>query len=162
MKVVRAIYGYIQSALMCYDLYTNKLKDMGFEINPYDKCIANKMINGNQCKIGWYVDNNKISDKEAKVVDDMLTIFKENSGGLTITRGNSHDFLGMNLAITKEKRVEIAMRKQIKVAIEMFGEEIKGKVSAPEAKHLLWVDDTKPLLDQKRKDTLHSVTDKCL
>ena len=27
---------------------------------------------------------------------------------------------------------------------------------------MLWVDDKKPHLDQKRKDTLHSVTDKCL
>ena len=51
---------------------------MGFEINPYDKCISNKIINGNQCTIGWYVDGNKISHKEVKVFDDMLTIFKEN------------------------------------------------------------------------------------
>ena len=49
--------------LLWYDLYANTLKDMGFEINSYDKCIANKMINGNQCTIGWYVDNNKISHK---------------------------------------------------------------------------------------------------
>ena len=60
MKVVRAIYGCIQSALLWYDLYTNTLKGMGFEINPYDKCVANKMINGKQCTIGWYVDDNKI------------------------------------------------------------------------------------------------------
>ena len=44
----------------------------------------------------------------------------------------------------------------------MFGEEIKGKVLKPVAKNLLWVDDIKPLLDQKLKDTLHSVTAKCL
>ena len=77
MKLVGAIYGCIQSALLLYDLYANTLKDMGFEINPYENCIANKMINRNQFTIGWYVDYNKISHKEAKVVDDMLTIFKE-------------------------------------------------------------------------------------
>ena len=53
------------------------------------------------------------------------------------------------------------MRKQIEEAIEIFGEENKGKVSTPAAKHLLWFDDTKPLLDHKCKDTLHSVTAKC-
>ena len=37
MKVVRAIYRYIQYALMWYDLYANTLKDTGFEIGPYDK-----------------------------------------------------------------------------------------------------------------------------
>ena len=68
----------------------------------------------------------------------------------------------MYLTITKEKRVEISTRKEIEEAIEIFGEKIKGKVSTPAAKNLLWVDDTKPLLDQKRKDTPHSVTTKCL
>ena len=63
MKVVRSIYGCMQYFLLWYNLYANTLKDMGFEINSYDKCIANKMINGNQCTIGWYVDNNKISHK---------------------------------------------------------------------------------------------------
>ena len=90
MKVVRAIYGRIQSYFLWYDLYSNTLKDMVFEINPYEKCIANKMINGNQCTIVWYVYNNKISPKEAKIVDYMLTIFKEKYGDLTITRGNSN------------------------------------------------------------------------
>ena len=116
---------------------------------------------GNQCTTGWYVGDNKISHKEEKFVDDMLTIFKEKSGDLTITQGNSHDFIGMDLAITKEKRVGIDMRKKIEEAIEIFGEEIKGKVSTPAAKHLLWVDDTKPLLYHKHKDSLHNVNSKC-
>ena len=161
-KIVKAVYRCIQSALLWYDLYVNKLKDMGFEINPYDKCTVNKMINVSQCTSDWYVEKNKISHKEAKVVENMFTIPKEKFGELTITKGNSRDVLGMNLRITKEKRVDIATRKQIKEAIEMFGEEIKGKLSTPAAKHLLWVYDTKPLLDQKRKYTPHSVTSKCL
>ena len=45
MKLVRAIYGYIQSDFLLYDLYANTLKDVFFEINPYGKCIAKKMIN---------------------------------------------------------------------------------------------------------------------
>ena len=144
------------------DLYANTLKDIGFKINPYEKCISNKTINRNQCTIGWYVDDNKISHKEEKSVDDMLTIFRETFGDLTITQGNSHDFLGMDLTTTKEKRVDIAMRKKIEEAIGIFREGIKGRVLTPASKHLLWIDDTKPPLDQKRKDTLHSVTDKCL
>ena len=66
------------------------------------------------------------------------------------------------MTVTKEKREDIAMMKQIKEAIEMFGEKIKGKLSTPAAKQLLFVDDTKPLLYQKLKDVIHSVTSKCL
>ena len=50
----------------------------------------------------------------------MLTILKEKFGDLTITRGNSYNFLEMNIMITKDKRVEIAMRKKIEEAIDMF------------------------------------------
>ena len=125
MNVVRAIYGYIQYVLLWYDLYADTLKYMGIEINPYDKCIANKANQRNQHTIGWYVNNSNISHKEEKYVDDMFTIFKEKFRDLTITRGNSHEFLGMDLTITKEKRSDISMRKQIKEAVEMFGEEIK-------------------------------------
>ena len=50
------------------------------------------MMNRNQCTISWYVNDNKIPHKEAKVVDDMLTIFKETIGDLTIMQGDLRDF----------------------------------------------------------------------
>ena len=45
---------------------------MGFKINPYDPCVANKMIEGSLCVIAWCVDDNKISHKNPKVVDDII------------------------------------------------------------------------------------------
>ena len=44
LKVLQAIYGMLQSALLWYELYSKSLKDMGFIINPYDLCVANSMI----------------------------------------------------------------------------------------------------------------------
>ena len=41
MKVDRAIYGCIESALAWYNMFTEILEDMGFELNPYDCCVAN-------------------------------------------------------------------------------------------------------------------------
>jgi len=46
LQILKTLYGCIESALLWYELFANTLKDMGFEINPYDKCVANKMING--------------------------------------------------------------------------------------------------------------------
>ena len=68
------------------------------------------MINGKQCTIGWYVEDSKISHTETKVVDELLEVFKEKFGYLTVTRGNAHDFLGMSLTVTKNKQVEICMK----------------------------------------------------
>ena len=68
IQLLKALYGCIESALLWYNLFSTTLKDLGFEINPYDKCIANMKINGKQCTIAWYVDDNKIFHVDSKVV----------------------------------------------------------------------------------------------
>ena len=45
---------------------------MGFVLNPYEMCVANKTINGKQCTVAWYTDDNKISHVEQEVVDDIV------------------------------------------------------------------------------------------
>ena len=45
---------------------------MGFELNDYDKCVANKIIEGKQCTVVWYVDDNKISHMNSQVVDQCI------------------------------------------------------------------------------------------
>mmetsp|Transcript_7772 Transcript_7772/g.11115 ORF Transcript_7772/g.11115 Transcript_7772/m.11115 type:complete len:99 (+) Transcript_7772:341-637(+) len=64
LQVFQAIYGCIKSILFWYELFSSTLQKMGFEINPYDQCMANKIINGSQCTIAWYVDENKLSLKD--------------------------------------------------------------------------------------------------
>ena len=34
LRLNKALYGYVMSALLWYELFANTLKDMGFEINP--------------------------------------------------------------------------------------------------------------------------------
>ena len=46
VKVLRALYGCLESAFLWYQLYSETLKKLGFEINPYDRCVANKVIDG--------------------------------------------------------------------------------------------------------------------
>eukprot|EP00957_Ditylum_brightwellii_P098862 7530993-Ditylum_brightwellii.AAC.1 len=94
VTVQQAIYGCIESALLWYKCYTEKFEKEGFKINPYDKCVANKMIDGYQCTLVWYVNDTKVSHKSAKVVDEILEIMKGYFGKLTITRGKEQQFLG--------------------------------------------------------------------
>mmetsp|Transcript_11002 Transcript_11002/g.16107 ORF Transcript_11002/g.16107 Transcript_11002/m.16107 type:complete len:120 (+) Transcript_11002:2299-2658(+) len=46
MKVIRVIYGCIEAVLQWYIMFTGTLKKLGYKLNPYDKCVANKIING--------------------------------------------------------------------------------------------------------------------
>ena len=72
VKVLRAIYRCIESYLLCYNLYVNTLKDLGFSINTYDRFMSNKMVDVNQFTIVWYVDENKLSHVDPNVVTDIL------------------------------------------------------------------------------------------
>jgi hypothetical protein len=51
----------MKSALLFYRKLVSELPEMGFEINPYDPCVANKMVNGTQMMIRWHVDDSMIS-----------------------------------------------------------------------------------------------------
>ena len=164
VKVLRAIYGCIESALLWYELYVKTLKGMGFKLNPYDKCVANKMINGKQCTIAFFVDDNKVSHFDSKVVDEVLNVMKEHFGELKISRGNEHDLLGMKITIDRENRnVIIDMREQLQEAIDAFGDELDDKVMTPANKNLfVTYDDESKQLDEARSEIFHSVTAKLL
>jgi Reverse transcriptase (RNA-dependent DNA polymerase) len=68
VELLKALYGCIKSALLWYRMLAKTLTRLGFKLNPYDPCVANKMINGKQCTICWYVDDLKISHVDPQVV----------------------------------------------------------------------------------------------
>ena len=42
VKLLKALYGLLKSALLFYKKLAGELVDMGFEINPYDPCVGHK------------------------------------------------------------------------------------------------------------------------
>ena len=76
LEILQAIYRCIESALRWYELYSETLSKEGFVINPYDQCVANKMINWKQCTVVWYVDDKKISHKDPEVVTEVINLMK--------------------------------------------------------------------------------------
>ena len=89
LRVLRALYGCICSAMLWYNLYVETLEKEGYKVNPYNRCVANKVINGSQCTIVWYVDDNKISNKDKDVVTKEMEMISKHFGDLSITRGNT-------------------------------------------------------------------------
>ncbi len=61
LRLQKALYGMMKSALLFYRKLVSELQEMGFEINPYDPCVANKTVNGTQMTIRWHVDDLMIS-----------------------------------------------------------------------------------------------------
>jgi hypothetical protein len=48
LRLQKALYGCVNSALLWYELFTGTLQGMGFELNPYNTCVANKTVDKKQ------------------------------------------------------------------------------------------------------------------
>ena len=43
VRLSKALYGMHRLALLFYKISRSDLENMGFEVNPYDSCVANNM-----------------------------------------------------------------------------------------------------------------------
>ena len=71
------------------------LEAYGFIINPYDPCMANKMLGGKQLTVCWNMDDLKISCTDANEVIKMIQWLESDNGEMNGSRGKRHDYLGM-------------------------------------------------------------------
>ena len=90
-------------------------------LKPYDKCIVNETIKGSQCTIVWYVDSNIISHFSPYVVSSIIKIIEKKFGKLEVTRGDKHNFLGMDVNFKKNGTVERNIKDYILEAFKTFG-----------------------------------------
>ncbi len=57
VQCLTASYGTIVALLLYYKKFVKSLKSKGFKLNPYDPCVANKQVNGQQLAVCLHVDN---------------------------------------------------------------------------------------------------------
>ena len=60
------------ASLLYYHKFTKSLTDVGFKINLYDPCIANKMVDRKQMTICYHVNDRKLSHRRSNVNDWMI------------------------------------------------------------------------------------------
>ena len=157
VQILKALYGMIESALLWYSLYIEVLLKNGFRLNPVDKCVANKIIDGKQCTIGFYVDDNMISHVKTSVVDDVLKLIEGYFPGLQIQRGRKLDFLGLEVEFTDDGKAWIGTVQYLTNMIETLEEELNTKLepniySTPAANTLFKRTIGSKLLDEKKAD----------
>ena len=126
------------SSLLSYGFlffYSGALQSRGVELNPYNRCIANKDINGSQCTIVFHVDNSKIFHKNPEVVDSINKNLSEYFGRVTVSRRKTNNFSGIDVTFIDNRTVNLSMKKQIAKSIEWFGEKVPTRTLTPDAKH---------------------------
>ena len=98
MRFLKALYEMLRAALLFYKRLRKDLKNMGFEINSYDPCMTNMMVNGAQCTVCWHVDDLNVSHVNEAVITAFLLkqadLYKER---MKAHCGKVFNYLGMDL-----------------------------------------------------------------
>ena len=103
--------------------------------------MSNNIIDGNQCTVVWYVNENKLSHVDPNLVTDILEEIKKHFGDLVISRGDIYDLLFMNIKIRKDNKVDLIMKHQIEDIVRQFKDVCGFKVTLSCAQHLWCVND---------------------
>ena len=165
VKLRKALYGTLQAAMIFWQDLTKTLTDWGFVTNPYDRCVAKKIIDGSQCTILWHVDDLKISHKSKDVVSSVIGYLSGRYGKeapLTVKRGKVHRYLGMLLDYRIVGKVQISMNDYIEEMLKSLPEGMDGESTSPTGNHLFAVNPDATPLSVLESDMFHHYVAKLL
>ena len=160
VKLQKALYGTLQASLLFWKNLTKTLKDSGFEINLYDWCVANKIVNSKQLTVVWHVNDLKISHVDKEVVTECINILDQKYGWeacgkrcpFTVHRGRTH-----TLDYSIDNKVKIDKQDYIETILEDLPSKFEGSAVTPVAMQLFDVNEGYKKLPKKNADLFHHV-----
>jgi hypothetical protein len=159
VEMLKALYGMLQSSLLYYKKFRKDIESIGFVVNPYDPCVANRIVNGKQHTVTWHVDDLKSSHVDPKVNNEFLEWLQKKYGQLCevkAKRGDRHDYLAMTLDYSTPGVVKVDMTEYVKSMVEEFPKELDGKAKFPWTEKLFKVDEKSKKLSTEQAKTFHT------
>jgi hypothetical protein len=134
--MMKAIYGMMQSSWLYYKKFRKDIESIGFEVNPYDPFIANRIVNGKQHTVSWHANDLKSSHVNNKVNNQFLQWLEKTYASHDIRhvkaiQGNCHNYLAMILDFSIQGILQVDMTPYIKSMIEEFPDKLSGKTKHP-------------------------------
>lgn len=150
----KALYGTLRGSLLFWKKLIGELVGRGYEWNPYDWCVVNRMVDGKQFTIGWHVDDLKLSHIDPEAVSAEIEWLEKRFGTkapLTVRRGKVHEYLGMTLDYSPKGKVVVSMVDYLQGMLDEAPLEFAGGSAAtPAANYLFDADESAPKLDRDR------------
>ena len=114
---------------------------MVYEINLYDSCVGNKIINGGKKSIRWNVDNVMESHKYPNLNSEFAKAIKEKYWKIkqiTVHRVKVHDYLAIEFNYENIGEVKLSMEKYITKIVNdfLYKDEMPGTAITPAATYL--------------------------
>jgi len=168
-EVTMGLYGMLIAGLNWYKKFSGDLIKEGYEKNPYDPCVCNKMVTCGdataQHTVKFHVDDLMAGVEVAQINTDFmkwLNLKYGNHGEVKCTRGKVHDYLGMTLDFTKVGEVAVDMADYVASMIDESPFSIGSKAApTPAGEDLFAQDEKSPLLSEKKTE-FHTLVTKGL
>lgn len=161
--LLKALYGCIESARLFFDHVRGTLLAYGFEENPYDQCVFNKMCYGKQCTVCIHVDDLLITCQDSRGVDDLIKELRRVYTTVNACKGPKVDYLGMDFEfIPKNGIVKISTVKMVNEVVHEWEPESITTCKTPAANNLFDVSPDSELLGKVQRERFHSVVAKLL
>jgi hypothetical protein len=153
VRLKKALYGCIQSAVLWYNELSSTIESMGFKKNPYDMCSFMRTTLDDVCTILVYVDDLFIMFGNKTSLTEVADMLKKKYGGITTTEGRVHDYLGIRWDFTVPRQVTLSMEGYVKDLLLKYGP--YPSATTPGA-HDLFVINESPPIGREKREMFHS------
>jgi hypothetical protein len=121
VQCLNAVYGTMMAALLYYKKFVKSLTKQGYKINPYDGCVANKVVKRKQVTNCFHIDDCKIFHESSAVIDDTIawlrvkykSIFEDGSGQMKVHKSKTHKYLDVSLDFSHKGQYRVTMHDYI-------------------------------------------------
>jgi len=142
--------------MLWYNKFKKDLESIGFEFNPYDPCVANRIVNGKQQTVRFHVDDLMSSHVDRRVNDKFVSWLEKQygeHGKVKASRDKVQDFLGMDFDFRTKGKLKIDMSKYMKKMVDDFEKKyvLKGAAVSPAANDLFANNEKSPKLEKEMK-----------
>ena len=158
VELVHALYGTLEAAKIWFDVIQEFLLSLGFTQNRKDKCIFNKMMDGEQLTVAVYVDDTLSTCKSAAALKWLADMFERRFPGMSVNTGAVHSFLGETWDFSQPGKVAVTMTGNIGKMLEDYG--VEGTAVTPATSDLFAVDDASPPLEESARQRFHTFVQK--
>ena len=96
-KILKAIYGLPQSALLFYRKLVKDLQKYGLKMKPNDPCVLNSTKNRKTITVKFHVDELKVSRMDPFEITFFLCyLYRIYGNKLVVHKGKEHDYFEIN------------------------------------------------------------------
>ena len=148
VRLKKALYGCVQSAMLWYKELASTLVSLGFRPNPYDTCSFVRHRQRSIDRILVYVDDLFITSDSKRELDTTAEALKSKYGQVTSKTGLEHDYLGIRWDFRVQGQATLSMEGYVKDVIRKYG--VTKAFKTPAGDGLFTSDENSPALSPEK------------